>query len=226
MTEAEWLACTDFDLLWDTLAPRATARKSRLLSCALCRRSWHLLPDEPSRRAVEVAERYADGLASPEQLGAARAAVFRALRSSAGSADPESPEGKARSGVWAAASGDGDLADVWSQSIGDRESGPPPTPEMWSGLELLRELVGNPFRTAALDPAWLAWQGGRVPELARAVYWYRLLPSGHLDPARLAALADDLEDAGCADAEVLGHLRGPGPHVRGCWAVDLLLGKS
>jgi hypothetical protein len=52
------------------------------------------------------------------------------------------------------------------------------------------------------------------------------MPSGHLDPARLAVLADALEDAGCADADLLGHLRGPGPHIRGCWAVDLLLGKE
>jgi hypothetical protein len=46
-----------------------------------------------------------------------------------------------------------------------------------------------------------------------------------VDVARLAILADMLEEAGCADAELLGHLRGPGPHVRGCGAVDALLGK-
>ena len=54
----------------------------------------------------------------------------------------------------------------------------------------------------------------------------RSLPAGTLDPARLAVLADALEDAGCTDAGLLGHLRGPGPHVRGCWAVDLLIGKG
>jgi hypothetical protein len=62
--------------------------------------------------------------------------------------------------------------------------------------------------------------------LAQAAYDERVLPAGTLDTARLAVLADALEDAGCADADLLGHLRGPGPHVRGCWAVDLLLGKA
>ncbi len=54
----------------------------------------------------------------------------------------------------------------------------------------------------------------------------RPFPSGLLGVARLPVLADALEDAGCADAELLGHLRGPGPHVRGCWAVDMIPGKS
>ena len=62
--------------------------------------------------------------------------------------------------------------------------------------------------------------------MAEAAYEQRELPAGTLDPARLTVLADALEDAGCADADLLGHLRGPGPHVRGCWAVDLLLGKG
>jgi hypothetical protein len=52
------------------------------------------------------------------------------------------------------------------------------------------------------------------------------LPEGHLDPARRGLLAGALEDAGCTDAELLGHLRGPGLHVRGCWALDLVLGKN
>jgi hypothetical protein len=91
---------------------------------------------------------------------------------------------------------------------------------------LLRDVFGNPFRPApALDPAWLAWTGGTVRQLAEAAYEARSLPDGMLDNARLGVLADALEDAGCADAELLGHLRGPGPHVRGCWAVDLVMGK-
>jgi hypothetical protein len=92
---------------------------------------------------------------------------------------------------------------------------------------LLRDRWGPTlFRPVAADPAWLAWYGGAIPKLAQALYEDRQLPSGHLDAARLAVLADMLEEAGCADPQVLGHLRGPGPHVRGCFAVDLLLGKS
>src|SRR5262249_9170297 len=77
---------------------------------------------------------------------------------------------------------------------------------------LLREVVGNPSRPPPLDPAWLAWNGATVKRLAQEAYTERLLPSGHLDPARLAVLADALEDAGCDDAVLLEHLRGPGPH--------------
>jgi hypothetical protein len=49
---------------------------------------------------------------------------------------------------------------------------------------------------------------------------------GTLDNTRLAVLADALEESGCTSEDVLGHLRGPGPHVRGCWVVDLCLGRS
>jgi hypothetical protein len=65
-----------------------------------------------------------------------------------------------------------------------------------------------------------------IPKLAQAIYDDRDLPSGHLDHTRLAILADALEDAGCTDAQLLGHLRGPGVHERGCWAMDAILGRS
>jgi hypothetical protein len=91
----------------------------------------------------------------------------------------------------------------------------------------LRDLFGNPFHPAALDPAWLAWHDGLIRQLAQAAYQERQLPSGHLDPDRLAVLADALEEAGCTDQEILGHLRQPGAvHVRGCHVVDLLLAKE
>jgi hypothetical protein len=62
--------------------------------------------------------------------------------------------------------------------------------------------------------------------LAQAAYDQRELPAGTLDPTRLAVLADALEEAGCDQADLLSHLRDPGPHVRGCWVIDLLLGKE
>jgi len=65
-----------------------------------------------------------------------------------------------------------------------------------------------------------------VVALAQAAYDERELPAGTLDLARLAVLADALEEAGCTAQTILDHLRGPGPHVRGCWAVDLILGKE
>lgn len=81
---------------------------------------------------------------------------------------------------------------------------------------ILTDIVGNPFHPVALDPAW---HTEAVVGLAADIYSDRAFD-------RLPVLADALEDAGCADADILAHCRGPGPHVRGCWAVDLLLGKT
>ena len=92
--------------------------------------------------------------------------------------------------------------------------------------DLLRCVIGNPFRPLLLAPSLLAHNDSLVVRLAQAAYEHRLLPSGELDPARLAILCDALLDAGCQDAGLLGHLRGPGPHTRGCWALDFLLGKE
>jgi hypothetical protein len=76
-------------------------------------------------------------------------------------------------------------------------------------------------------PARRIWNHASIiPKLAQAAYDDRELPSGHLDPARLAVLADALEEAGCTNADILSHCRSPGPHVRGCWVVDLILGKE
>jgi hypothetical protein len=91
---------------------------------------------------------------------------------------------------------------------------------------LLRDILGDRSRPVAVDPAWLLWQDGTVPRLAQAAYRERILPSGELDRQRLAVLADALEEAGCGEAQVLAHLRGPGGHVRGCWVIDLLTGRA
>jgi hypothetical protein len=91
----------------------------------------------------------------------------------------------------------------------------------------LRDIFGLlPFRPVRLEPAWLEWNGDTVKKLAQAAYEERHLPGGALDNGRLAVLADALEEAGCADEDVLLHLRQQGAvHVRGCWVVDLVLGK-
>ena len=88
---------------------------------------------------------------------------------------------------------------------------------------LLRDVLGNPFRPVSLDPTWLT---PTVVGLAQAAYDERILPAGTLDADRLAILADALEDASCTDTAILSHLRGTGPHVRGCWVVDCLLKKG
>jgi hypothetical protein len=85
--------------------------------------------------------------------------------------------------------------------------------------DLLRDVLGNPFRLARINQACLTWNDGTIPKLAQGIYDDRAFD-------RLPILADALEDAGCDNADILAHCRGPGPHVRGCWVVDLILGKS
>ena len=86
-------------------------------------------------------------------------------------------------------------------------------------LSLFRDIFGNPFHPVAIDAAWLTWNNATVPAIARHIYDDRAFHE-------LPLLADALEDAGCTDADLLAHCRGLGPHVRGCWVVDLLLGKT
>ena len=81
---------------------------------------------------------------------------------------------------------------------------------------IARDVLGNPFRPVAFDPAW---RTADVVGLARAIYEDRAFD-------RLPVLADALMDAGCTDPAILAHCRGDGPHVRGCWVVDLVPGKE
>jgi hypothetical protein len=220
MTEAEWLTCDDPQKMLEFLRDggKASDRKLRLFGCVCCRAIWELLTDERSREGVMVAERYADGQASTDQLAEAHLIAY-------------------------AAHDNEDFADYWAAawiapavslraSLGTAEEAlKAATPNAAASarkiqVDMLRDIVDNPFRPAALDPAWLAWNNGTVPKIAQAAYDERLLPSGHLDAGRLAILADALEEAGCSVTEILDHLRGLDPHIRGCWVVDLLLGKS
>jgi hypothetical protein len=92
---------------------------------------------------------------------------------------------------------------------------------------LIRELFSNPSRAVpAIDPPVRTWNAGTVVRLAEAAYEDRVLPAGTFRLDRVAVLADALEEAGCTNADILAHCRGPGPHVRGCWVVDLLLSKD
>ncbi|MCE9566330.1 MAG: hypothetical protein K8U57_30265 [Planctomycetes bacterium] len=81
---------------------------------------------------------------------------------------------------------------------------------------LVRDIFGNPFRPVTVDPAWLT---STVLQLAGGIYEDRAF-------ARLPILADALQDAGCDNDDVLNHCRQPDEHVRGCWVVDLVLGKK
>jgi hypothetical protein len=90
------------------------------------------------------------------------------------------------------------------------------TAERATQAALLREIVGHPFRTAVCDSAWLT---SDVLLLANGIYEGKAFD-------RMPILADALQDAGCENTDILDHCRGPGPHVCGCWVVDLLLDKK
>jgi hypothetical protein len=210
MTEAEWLAGEDPMALLKAARYRFRHRKTRLFAVACCRLIWHLLTDQRSREAVEVAERYADGRASDEDLHRAAVAAL--------AAHEEAFKAKGKEGAcgeWAAphaadpfafraATNASWMAAVAAQGLRHVQA------------DLVRDIVGNPFRPAKLNWSWL------TPDalaLARTIYDDRAFD-------RLPILADALEEAGCTDADLLAHCRGLGPHARGCWAVDLLLGRG
>src|SRR5262249_30632400 len=85
---------------------------------------------------------------------------------------------------------------------------------------LLRCIFGpQPLHSVSINPAWWTWNQGIVINLAKSIYDDRAFD-------RMPILAEALEKAGCTNQEILTHCRGPGPHVLGCWVVDLLLGKE
>jgi hypothetical protein len=86
--------------------------------------------------------------------------------------------------------------------------------------QLVRCIFGNPFRPLPeIDPAWLTWDGGAVRKLASSIHAERRFGD-------LPVLADALEEAGCADGDILRHCRVSGEHALGCWVLDLLSGKA
>ena len=233
MTEAEWLACEDRHKQFTSLARKVSERQMWLLACAGVRTLWHLLRDGDSRRTVELAERYADGLADARELArgwdnaadAAAQAGRRAVPLDAieeASVQPRCDAGflydtddiiaaahylaactAAKSGLDAAYS----MALHW-----------PGPSERTGWVDLLLCVVGPaPFRRVSLKSKWLT---STVVTLASQMYESR-------DFGAMPILADALQDAGCANDDILDHCRDPKQvHVRGCWVVDLVLGKE
>ena len=236
MTQDEWRVCTDPEAMVRFLLGKASDRKMRLFGVACCRRVWHLLPDDPRpRNAVLIAKRFADGLASAEELAAAlddntplRTPVLSSPESIShafsatdcvveadlffGSQEAASHAAEAV----ACAAGeavDGDGYDgAWKVARSREEE---------VQCRLLRDIIGpSPCQPPpAPNPSWLAWNDGVIPKLAQAIY-------DECAFDRLPILADALEDAGCDNPAILAHCRSGGEHVRGCWVVDLLLGQS
>ncbi len=198
------------------LEERASERKLRLFFVWCCRRIWPLLTDERSRWAVQVAERYADGLAEEQE----RIAAWTAARSVGSSHDGPEPfcfpihallyetASEKQFFSWELVYG---LSHWWhepSERVSASEI-----------VHIIREIFGNPFQGALIQQEWLAWNHGTTRKIALAAYEERAF-------GRMPILADALEDAGCDNADILNHCRNCSEHVHGCWVVDLLLGKS
>jgi hypothetical protein len=203
MTEAEWLATSEWQPMTRFLAKRKKlSSKISLFEIAWGRLVWNSLTEQ-TRMLVERAERFPDGTATVQDrdaLGNPRGADTHLAHASR----------------------------VAFNSI-LRDAYPLYNDAFWRGkgiADILRDLFGNPFRPVTAEPHWLTWNGGTISTLAQAVYGERQTPQGTLDNTRLAVLADALEEAGCTNADILDHCRQPGTHVRGCWVVDLLLGKE
>jgi hypothetical protein len=247
VTEAEWLACTEPTPMLKHLLGKASSRKLGLFACACARHGpRHWLGAEWST-ALVIAERFADGLASDTELQEVgipgdeasqpendpimpqiRPQVWRSIKSAL-------RRGRIRHGLVVAntianavltAANDTHAAlhapvgeeiraarAAWAEAVAARGR-----EEVYQSA-ILRDVVGNPFRPAQNDGAWVWWNDRTVWKVAQATYDDRAFD-------RLPILADALEEAGCTEQAILDHCRGPGPHARGCWVLDLLLGKA
>jgi hypothetical protein len=208
---------------------RPRPRKLRLFTCACCRRVWSLL-DERSHRAVGIAERFADGRASAEELNEASRLARIAWEAAWGAEGPEAARAAQALAPWAAReavrAAESQTSEALSAARGAAEAtaealrtrGPTAeSRERAAQADLLRCLFGNPFDPPPPVPeSVLAWRDGTVVKLAEAV---------HADRAfdRLPVLADALEEAGCFVPALLDHCREHRNHAQGCFVLDAIL---
>jgi hypothetical protein len=240
LDEAGWL--TEFSMVFVLRfldAQPGNARRLWLFAAACCRRVWHLLQVGAARRIVELAEAYADGEATEADLQAANnspdfaeldalyqggqgeaevqmsACVVDALQTVRGLASPSDEVNTYLVVQNTSRNPAGDFMRS-SRDFRDKVTAGRDEAEFSEKEKLLRDIFGNPFRPVAFQPEW---RTSTVHGLARQMYQSR-------DLSPMPILADALQDAGCGDEDVLNHCLGGGPHVRGCWVVDLVLGKE
>lgn len=218
MTETDWLTCGDPTLMLEQVEGRISDRKLRLFACACVRRIWILLDDQRSRDAVEVAECFADGKAGREELALACAAADRAHAEAPRNANfrsfdaaPHVAEDDLSCSAADAAVCAADAIQIAAAGSDDARDA-----EIILHTSILRCIFGVPFRPPTIDPAWLT---PNVLSLAQTIYDERVFD-------RMPILRDALEEAGCDNAEILAHCRTQTEHVRGCWVIDSILGKT
>ena len=219
MTEAEWLACEDLQRLIKSRRHSTYDRKLRLFACACVRNVKDHLSDGPWIAAVQVAERFADDPSCKAELDELYQSSTRAWGEaghdwaaiiSTGMTTVLTPEAG-----WAAlyASSHSCLVGV-PKGTASRKVATAAIRQ--HNLTLFRCVFGNPFRPVPFDTRW---RTADVVGLARGIYEDRAFD-------RMPVLADALMDAGCDSEDILSHCRSDSPHVRGCWVVDLVLGKE
>jgi hypothetical protein len=210
MAVSAWDAATqDHQMIaWLGWEESGLARKRRLYLAALCRHFWKYLPSATGRQAIEAAEAFVDGRVSADDLRAAHVANRDAYLAEITARGKQSVHTRgvqvAHCAYEASRPEACRMVPAWSRTVTPITTG------------LLRDLFVDPFRPVAFDPRW---RTADVVGMARGIYEERAFD-------RLPILADALMDAGCEDAAILGHCRSTGPHVRGCWVVDLVLGKE
>ena len=228
MTQDEWLSSTaDPAEMLAFLRTRGmdNDRKLRLFACACVRTVWPWLVEARSQKVVKVAEQYADRVVSASKLASVLASAKGASRALVNRRDMPGRLQAAALVLHLGFAMDEDAAEVAKLTA---ELTDPPSAATPKQAVLLRDLFGPlPFREVHLDPSLLTWNNGSIGRMAEAVYEDREMPSGVFRTQLVARLVEALEQAGCRDADVMDHLRQPdGVHVRGCWCVDLLLGKA
>ena len=214
MTEAEWLASEDPFEMFERVRPAISARKVRLLGCACLSWVWRWGMEETIPEAIHTAEAFADGLATGEDLTCAAGdlAVLRREYE-----EPWRPYPRALELTELLTSPDSPHEWISELRVFGTDMFVIDEPEWKKMGNLARDVFGNPFRPATFDTAW---RTSTVVSLASQMYESR-------DFGAMPILADALQDAGCDSDDILSHCRdAKHPHVRGCWVVDLVLGKE
>jgi len=218
MNEIEWLKSSDPLELIRYLDSKSRVRKHLLYGCAECRRKWdHFSGDAVSIQNLELAERYADGEVEASELRNAKDAMYYGYVKGGSSITMFLLEIDSISPVEAVVSSILEELTNWAlDNVGEDK-----TPEVIKEEELLQvqlvhDVFGNPFRKVKLNRKTLSSQ---AISIATAIYDDRAFN-------RLPILADALQESGVDNEDILNHLRSHGPHVRGCWALDLVLGKK
>jgi hypothetical protein len=230
MSESEWRRSNDVEAMLAGLPPGVTVRKLRLFATACCRQVWDLLTDPRSRQAVEAAEAHAEGSLTAAELEAACEAADAvvnewtrerdypwAIARSEDTNPLERAAKAARACAWSSAPHAARGA-AFNAAAAERAAAlEPPAPGARNvQCDLLRDLLGNPYRPVVIQPAWI---NPTVRAVAQTIYDERRFEE-------LPILGDALAEAGCTDDEILAHCRSGKDHARGCWLVDSLLGRD